>query len=96
MRASTLDRNADRLLALGRGAATLLAPGGRLYYVTCSLEPEENEAVIAALLAAEPDLEPDADADGRHERAWLPWRTGTDGFYAARLRRRHDPPLRTS
>ena len=96
LRTSTLDRNADRLLALGRGAATLLAPGGRLYYVTCSLEPEENEAVIAALLAAKPDLEPDADADGRHERAWLPWRTGTDGFYAARLRRRHDPPLRTS
>jgi 16S rRNA (cytosine967-C5)-methyltransferase len=33
------------------------------------------------------ELAPDPDPDGRHERTWLPWRTGTDGFYAARLRR---------
>jgi 16S rRNA (cytosine967-C5)-methyltransferase len=30
----------------------LLAPGGRLLYATCSLEPEENEHVVEACLQA--------------------------------------------
>jgi 16S rRNA (cytosine967-C5)-methyltransferase len=34
-------------------AVTLLKPGGTLVYCTCSLEPEEGEQAIAALLAAE-------------------------------------------
>jgi 16S rRNA (cytosine967-C5)-methyltransferase len=34
-------------------AVTLLKPGGTLVYCTCSLEPEEGEAAIAALLASE-------------------------------------------
>jgi 16S rRNA (cytosine967-C5)-methyltransferase len=33
---------------------TLLRPGGTLVYCTCSLEPEEGEQAISALLAAEP------------------------------------------
>ncbi len=33
-------------------ALPLVAPGGRLLYVTCSLEPEENDAVVSAALAA--------------------------------------------
>ncbi len=37
-------------------AATLLRPGGRLVYCTCSLEPEEGEHAIAALLARHPGL----------------------------------------
>jgi 16S rRNA (cytosine967-C5)-methyltransferase len=37
-------------------AAALLASGGRLVYCTCSLEPEEGEAQIAALLRRNPDL----------------------------------------
>jgi 16S rRNA (cytosine967-C5)-methyltransferase len=37
-------------------AISLLKPGGTLVYCSCSLEPEEGEAAIAALLAAEPTL----------------------------------------
>lgn len=36
--------------------AELLRPGGRAVYCTCSLEPEEGEQQIAALLAREPRL----------------------------------------
>jgi 16S rRNA (cytosine967-C5)-methyltransferase len=39
-----------------RKAASLLKSGGTLVYCTCSLELEEGEAAIAALLAAEPGL----------------------------------------
>jgi 16S rRNA (cytosine967-C5)-methyltransferase len=35
-------------------AVALLRPGGTLVYCTCSLEPEEGEQAISALLAAEP------------------------------------------
>ena len=34
-------------------AVTLLRPGGTLIYCTCSLEPEEGEQAVAALLASE-------------------------------------------
>jgi len=37
-------------------AVSLLKPGGRLVYCTCSLEPEEGEGAIAGLLEAEPGL----------------------------------------
>jgi 16S rRNA (cytosine967-C5)-methyltransferase len=37
-------------------ALSLLNPGGRLVYCTCSLEPEEGEAQIGALLRRNPDI----------------------------------------
>ena len=37
-------------------AATLVKPGGTLVYCTCSLEPEEGERAIAALLERNPGL----------------------------------------
>lgn len=37
-------------------AVTLLKPGGTLIYCTCSLEPEEGERAVAALLASESGL----------------------------------------
>ncbi len=40
----------DRQLAILRQAARCLAPGGRLVYATCSLEPEENEELIGHFL----------------------------------------------
>ncbi|MBR0824937.1 methyltransferase domain-containing protein [Bradyrhizobium manausense] len=39
-----------------RKSVTLLKSGGMLIYCTCSLEPEEGEQAISALLAAEPAL----------------------------------------
>jgi 16S rRNA (cytosine967-C5)-methyltransferase len=38
-------------------AAALLRPGGTLVYCTCSLEPEEGDQAITALLAAESSLQ---------------------------------------
>jgi 16S rRNA (cytosine967-C5)-methyltransferase len=37
-------------------AAALLRPGGTLVYCTCSLEPEEGERAVSALLATEPAM----------------------------------------
>jgi len=39
-----------------RRAVTLLKPGGILVYCTCSLEPEEGEQAVEALLSGEPGL----------------------------------------
>jgi 16S rRNA (cytosine967-C5)-methyltransferase len=38
-------------------AASFVAPGGRLVYCSCSLEPEEGERQAEAFLAAHPDYE---------------------------------------
>jgi 16S rRNA (cytosine967-C5)-methyltransferase len=55
-------------------AARLLKPGGRLVYATCSLEPEEGEAQIAALLARNPDLalEPILPEEVFGQTDWVP------------------------
>ena len=80
-----LSASRERLLSLAHGALDLLRPGGLLMYATCSLEPEENEEVIAALLEQRSDLAPDPQW-----RYWLPFETGCDGFFGARLRKRSD------
>ena len=84
----------DRLLA---NAARATAPGGRLVYACCSLEPEEGPERIAAFLSERPDfaLEPIAlpalpeavtpDGALRTLPSLWPERGGMDGFYAARL-----------
>jgi 16S rRNA (cytosine967-C5)-methyltransferase len=37
-------------------AVTMLKPGGTLVYCTCSLEPEEGEQAVAALLDSDPGM----------------------------------------
>jgi 16S rRNA (cytosine967-C5)-methyltransferase len=84
---------AARQAEILRAAATMVKPGGRLVYATCSLEPEENDDVARAFLAAHPDFAADPpaefpiplDADGALR--CLPHRHGTDGFTAFRFRR---------
>jgi len=80
-------------------ALSLLNPGGHLVYATCSLEPEEGEEQIQALLAERSDvalLPIPADELGVPPEAitsqgmlrTLPFQAGgMDGFFAARLRR---------
>ena len=57
--------------------AGLLKPGGRLVYSTCSLEPEENERLVEAWLAAHPRFKL------LDSRRLFPPETQTDGAYAA-------------
>ena len=48
--ADDLLRQAERQRAILKAAFDALKPGGRLIYSTCSLEPEENEQVVSAVL----------------------------------------------
>jgi 16S rRNA (cytosine967-C5)-methyltransferase len=54
-------------------AASLLKPGGRLVYSTCSLEPEEGEAQIAAFLVRNDalSLEPIAPGELFGQTDWI-------------------------
>ena len=76
-------------------AARHARPGGLLVYSTCTMEPEENAVRVAAFLERHPDfrrepvggLVPEAMRTADGDYAALPHRHGTDGAYAARLRR---------
>ena len=68
----------------------LLAPGGRLLYLTCSLLPDENQAQIASFLerhsdASEQPLPTTLGVACSHGRQLLPSDQGPDGFYFALL-----------
>jgi 16S rRNA (cytosine967-C5)-methyltransferase len=62
-----------RQIALLKSARAALAPGGVLVYSTCSLEPEENEEVVASV--------PRHLVSRTVQR--VPGRDAGDGFYAA-------------
>lgn len=89
-----LAQSAASQRAIIGAAAGMVRPGGRLVYATCSLEPEENEAVVEDLLALRSDFAIDTPAgfpvaaDAAGFVRCLPHRHGTDGFTAVRLRRR--------
>jgi len=78
-----------------RSASKVVRPGGILVYSTCSLEPEENDEQVDSFLSENMNwiLEPPPEGsvapellDGGRLRV-LPQRHGTDGAFAARLRR---------
>jgi 16S rRNA (cytosine967-C5)-methyltransferase len=75
-------------------ASTLVRPGGRLLYSTCSVEVEENETVVDAFLDsrrnfARTELEGPAEllTAAGDIRTW-PHRQGVDGFFVAVLERK--------
>jgi len=51
VRLEDLSRHAERQRAILSAALRAVRPGGLVVYSTCSLEPEENEQVVAAALA---------------------------------------------
>lgn len=84
--------------AILESASLAVKPGGTLVYSTCTIEPRENQEMVAAFIAANPDfafddirpyLPPSLAADAQD--GWiqlLPHIHGTDGFFIARLRRK--------
>jgi 16S rRNA (cytosine967-C5)-methyltransferase len=55
LRVEDLSRQAERQRAILHAALRSVRPCGRVVYSTCSLEPEENEQVVAAVLAETPN-----------------------------------------
>lgn len=88
--------------ALLESAATALRPGGVLVYSTCTVTPEENEAVLRGFMATRASwrIAPREDAPESlrgliGEDGFLrlqPHRDDTDGFFAARLVRGQPNP----
>ena len=83
--------------AILTAAAGLVKPGGRLVYATCSLLAEENQEMVAAFLATQPEFgivhcgeilrSQRIDLDtGPYLQLW-PHIHGTDGFFAAAMTR---------
>ena len=92
----------DRLVAeqqrILTAAATLVKPGGRLVYATCSLLKEENDGVTDSFLAGHPQFRAvsvQEILERRHVPLAMPDAAlrlsplthGTDGFYALVLER---------
>ena len=79
-------------------ASTLVRPGGRLVYATCSVLPEENDAIVDAFLGVH-DAFTECDAASLLAHAGVPLDTGArlrllphlhgcDGFFATVLERK--------
>lgn len=95
----TVSEMAALQIRLLTAASALVRPGGRLIYATCSILPDENDAVVDAFLADDPNFRDlpvgdiwsrvaTGDYPGAGDRLMLtPHRHATDGFFAAVLER---------
>ncbi|MDE2304643.1 MAG: 16S rRNA (cytosine(967)-C(5))-methyltransferase RsmB [Gammaproteobacteria bacterium] len=93
-----LERMPRQQARLLHAAWSMLAPGGRLVYATCSWARAENRHVVESFLAATGDAEVLDPAHGPHwpelgtpdgpGRQILPGEAGADGFYYAVLTKR--------
>ena len=95
------DTNIDNLPKLQYSILCMSAPflsvGGILIYSTCTLRPEENEAVVSRFLREHPDFQPEPldlpagisreITEDAHCLTMLPGVFNTDGFFIAKLRR---------
>ncbi|TVR07252.1 MAG: RsmB/NOP family class I SAM-dependent RNA methyltransferase [Salinarimonadaceae bacterium] len=95
-------REAEQAQVLDR-AAGLARPGGRVFYITCSILPAENDDAVSGFLARHPEFTATPVAallaahgcgalEGKarttaHGLQMTPLFTGTDGFYVAGLTR---------
>ena len=94
---AAVDEMVAKQTAILAAAARLVRPGGRLVYATCSLLAEENDAVVDAFLAAQPQFRSLSAQEVLHKQGvmletgerlrLLPHLHDTDGFFAAVLER---------
>ncbi len=83
----------DLQLRILQQGAKLVRPGGVLQYSTCTLRPEENEAVVSRFLAENPEFAPRqlpiplcfemAGLPVSHQITLSPSIHGSDGFFVA-------------
>ena len=89
----TVEMCARRQAEILHSAATMLKPGGRLVYSTCTFAPEEDEWAVAAFLEAHPEFEPEileapwfVPVENGGHRLW-PHKLLGEGHFAAVLRK---------
>lgn len=71
--------SAERQRRILEAVLPVLSPGGYLLYMTCSLEPEENEEMVGAVLESHPELT-QVKRDSRFPKEMLAYQEKT-GFF---------------
>ena len=74
----------EEQVSIIENALPYLKPGGRLFYITCSVEPEENEKVFEEILKKHSELSQlSMGGSGKAYFQLFPHLDGTDGFFLA-------------
>lgn len=98
-READVARLAGLQLKMLSNLAPFVKPGGALVFATCSTEPEEGEGVVGGFIGSHSEFVvdsareylPDSAQELVTEEGFMrtyPHRHGTDGFFAARLKRK--------